>query len=71
VSGVPGSTLSAVQVTWPLAWVTCVERITSAAGEGRHAVAEVAATNLFVLDGTGWRLALHHASPIIRMGGDE
>ncbi len=55
----------------PLAWVTCVERITSAAGEGRHAVAEVAATNLFVLDGTGWRLALHHASPIIRMAGDE
>jgi ketosteroid isomerase-like protein len=55
----------------PLAWVTCVERITSAAGEGRRAVAEVAATNLFVLDATGWRLALHHASPIIRMAADE
>lgn len=55
----------------PLAWVTCVERITSAAGEGRHAVAEVAATNLFVLDATGWRLALHHASPIIRMAVGE
>ena len=55
----------------PLAWVTCVERITSAAGEGRHAVAEVAATNLFVLDATGWRLALHHASPIIRMAVEE
>ncbi len=55
----------------PLAWVTCVERITSAAGEGRHVVAEVAATNLFVLDATGWRLALHHASPIIRMAVEE
>ena len=50
----------------PLAWVTCVERITSAAGEGERAAAEVAATNLFVLDSTGWRIALHHASPIIR-----
>ncbi len=55
----------------PMAWVTCVERITSAAGEGRRAVAEVAATNLFVLDATGWRLALHHASPIIRMAVGE
>jgi hypothetical protein len=24
-----------------------------------------------VLDATGWRLALHHASPIIRMAADE
>jgi len=55
----------------PLAWVTCVERITSAAGEGRRAVAEVAATNVFVLDANGWRLTLHHASPIIRMAGEE
>ena len=55
----------------PLAWVTCIERITSAAGEGGPAVAEVAATNLFVLDAQGWRIALHHASPIIRMMGEE
>ena len=61
-----------VVVQDPVAWVTCVERITSAAGEGGTAIAEVAATNLFVLDATGWRLALHHASPIIRPGlGDE
>lgn len=65
--------IAEVEVTLvdPLAWVTCVERITSAAGEGRHAVAEVAATNLFVLDATGWRLALHHASPMIRMVAGE
>lgn len=64
-----------VTVNDPVAWVTCVERITSAAGEGGGtAAAEVAATNLFVLDSTGWRIALHHASPIIRPGfpeGDE
>ena len=55
-----------VTVNDPVAWVTCVERITSAAGEGDRAAAEVAATNLFVLDATGWRIALHHASPVIR-----
>ena len=56
-----------VEVSDPLAWVTCVERITSAgAAGGRSTVAEVAATNLFVLGATGWRLLLHHASPIIR-----
>lgn len=56
-----------VEVWDPVAWVTCVERITSAgASGGRSTVAEVAATNLFVLDGSGWRLLLHHASPIIR-----
>lgn len=56
-----------VTVLDPVAWVTCVERITSTVGEGgQTAVAEVAATNLFVLDATGWHLALHHASPIVR-----
>ena len=58
---------ASVTIVDPVAWVTCVERITSAVGEGgQTAVAEVAATNLFVLDGTGWHLALHHASPVIR-----
>ncbi len=56
-----------VEVSDPLAWVTCVERITSAgSGGGASTVAEVAATNVFVLDASGWRLLLHHASPIIR-----
>ena len=50
----------------PVAWVTCTERITSAGGGATPAVAEVAATNLFVLDETGWHIALHHASPVIR-----
>lgn len=64
---------AAVVVVDPVAWVTCVERITSSTGDGgRTAVAEVAATNVFVLDASGWRLALHHASPVVRtMGAPE
>ena len=51
-----------VHVEDPAAWVTCTERVTGADGS----VAEVAATNLFVLGSDGWRLVVHHASPIIR-----
>lgn len=57
---------AAVSLVDPVAWVTCTERITSAGAGGAPAAAEVAATNLFVLDGSGWRIALHHASPVIR-----
>jgi ketosteroid isomerase-like protein len=61
-----------VVVQDPVAWVSCVERITSSTGEGTPAIAEVAATNVFVLGATGWRLMVHHASPIIRPGlGEE
>ena len=60
-----------VVVQDPLAWVTCVERITSSTAEGSPAIAEVAATNVFVLDSSGWRLWVHHASPIIRLGLGE
>jgi ketosteroid isomerase-like protein len=55
-----------VAVVDPVAWVTCTERITSAGGEGARTVAEIAATNLFLLGASGWRIALHHASPVIR-----
>jgi ketosteroid isomerase-like protein len=50
----------------PVAWVTCSERITTAGAGGAPAVAEIAATNLFVLETTGWRIALHHPSPVVR-----
>jgi ketosteroid isomerase-like protein len=50
----------------PVAWVTCTERITTGGAGGAPAVAEIAATNLFVLDASGWRIALHHASPVVR-----
>jgi SnoaL-like domain len=51
-----------VHVEDPAAWVTCTERVTGADGR----VAELAATNLFVLGADGWRLVVHHASPVIR-----
>jgi ketosteroid isomerase-like protein len=54
-----------VEMIDPVAWVTCVERITTVAGGGQT-VSEVAATNLFVIDGDGWHLLLHHGSPIVR-----
>jgi ketosteroid isomerase-like protein len=57
---------AAVSLVDPVAWVTCTERITSAGAGATPAVAEVAATNLFVLDETGWHIAVHHASPVIR-----
>ncbi|MEW6583078.1 MAG: nuclear transport factor 2 family protein [Actinomycetota bacterium] len=48
----------------PLGWVTCVERVRGPDGQ----VAEVAATNIYFLGTDGWRLILHHASPVIRAG---
>lgn len=46
-----------VAFTDPVATVTCAERI-----EGGGQVFDFLATNLWVMDGTGWRLAHHHAS---------
>jgi ketosteroid isomerase-like protein len=57
---------AAVSRADPVAWVTCIERITTAGAGGASAVAEIAATNLFLLDASGWRIALHHASPVVR-----
>ena len=62
---------AAVALADPVAWVTCTERITSAGAGGAPAAAEVAATNLFVLDASGWHIALHHASPVIRPAPEE
>lgn len=56
-----------VYVEDPTAWVTCTERVTGADGR----VAELAATNLFVLGSGGWRMVLHHASPVIRPAAEE
>jgi ketosteroid isomerase-like protein len=54
-----------VEVAGPIAWATCIERIRSVAG-GEEVEAAAVATNLFVLDENGWKLFLHHASPILR-----
>jgi ketosteroid isomerase-like protein len=63
-----------VTVEDPVAMVTCVERVSSTAGTGR-ATLDVCATNVFVLSSDGWKLVLHHASPIMQPpdseGGEE
>jgi ketosteroid isomerase-like protein len=53
-----------VRMDDPAAWVTCTERVTGPDGR----VAEMAATNVFVLGQDGWRMVLHHASPVVRRG---
>ena len=58
-----------VRLEDPVAWVSCVERVTSSTPAGR-VEGRMAALNLFVLTRAGWRLRLHHASPVIRMDGD-
>jgi uncharacterized protein (TIGR02246 family) len=52
-----------VQVLGEVARVTCVENIWSLA-DGRSVHSQVAATNLFVRSDGGWRITLHHGSPI-------
>ena len=54
-----------VSVEDPVAMVTCVERVSSTTGSGR-ATLDVCATNVFVLSTGGWKLILHHASPIMQ-----
>jgi ketosteroid isomerase-like protein len=59
-----------VSVEDPVAMVTCVERVSSTAGSGR-ATLDVCATNIFVLSSEGWKLVLHHASPIMQPSDSE
>lgn len=54
-----------VLVVGDMARVSCVERIEAPLRSGAHAVvARVACTNVFVRTGDGWRMTLHHGSPI-------
>jgi len=46
-----------------IARVTCIENLYSVA-DGTTSHARVAATNLWVLTAQGWRISLHHGSPI-------
>lgn len=50
-----------VRMQGEMAWVSCVERVASAA-EGRLDLAYVQATNLFVRRNSEWKMVLHHAS---------
>jgi ketosteroid isomerase-like protein len=53
-------TNDAVVVVDGLAWVTVDENLVD-----REAAGTIAATNLFVRTGDGWRLTLHHGSPVL------
>jgi ketosteroid isomerase-like protein len=53
-----------VNVSGPLAWVTCTENILSDV-QGRVTVTSILATNLFERDRAGWRLIHHHASHML------
>jgi ketosteroid isomerase-like protein len=52
----------AVEVHGSVAWVTCLENITTSAGNRVHR-ARACATNIFTFDeNSGWMLTVHHAS---------
>jgi hypothetical protein len=46
-----------------LAWVSCVEKLYTIAESGVLA-SKVFSTNLFHLEGSVWKMVMHHASPV-------
>ncbi len=52
-----------ISVLGDAAWVMCLERIHNT-GEGGDRVSLARATNLFVRAPDGWKIVLHHASPV-------
>ena len=52
-----------VRVTEETAVVTCTENVLTSADVGENAV--VVATNVFVRRPDGWRLQVHHGSPVL------
>ncbi len=56
-----------------VAVLTCAENILTAADtdEAGFAAGRVVATNTFVRAGEGWRLWLHHGSPVLQGEDDE
>ena len=53
-----------------LAWVSCVEKLYTIASHGVLA-SKVFSTNLFELSKGGWKMIMHHASPIPTMPESE
>ena len=53
-----------VQVAGDVAWVICVENITSRQGENQQET-RVLVTNLFERIGESWKMIHHHGSPIM------
>ena len=67
--------LTDVEVTRMGKWarVTCVENLYTV-HEGVTQQAKIAATNLWVLTDAGWKISLHHGSPIghsVELGEEE
>lgn len=48
----------------PVATVVCMERFATH-GHGGGSRADLVATNVFVLGAGGWRMLVHHASPVM------
>ena len=53
-----------------LAWVSCVEKLYTIASHGVLA-SKVFSTNLFKLNKDGWKMIMHHASPMPSMPESE
>jgi ketosteroid isomerase-like protein len=53
-----------IEIFGDFAWASAIERIR--AGNTGDPISEAVATNLFVRRESGWKLVLHHASPIAR-----
>ncbi len=53
-----------VAVTGQTAVVTCTENVLTSPDVGENAA--VVATNVFVRRASGWRLQVHHGSPVLR-----
>ncbi|MEU4545628.1 nuclear transport factor 2 family protein [Nonomuraea dietziae] len=56
-----------------LAVLTCVENILTAGeeGEASFAAGKVVASNVYVRSTQGWRLWMHHGSPVLQSDDDE
>ncbi|HVG32200.1 MAG TPA: nuclear transport factor 2 family protein [Pyrinomonadaceae bacterium] len=64
------STNELVTVAGDIAWVACTETISIMTDEGLAAAA-AQATNIFRRRNDGWRMILHHASPVPLTTQDE
>ena len=58
-----------VEVQGTVAWVTCLESITTAVGDQMRR-AQAYATNIFIFEDDRWLLVLHHASVLNSKEGD-
>ncbi len=60
-----------VSVTGDTAVVTCTENVLTEVSEAAHAGATVVATNVLVRRPDGWRVQVHHGSPVLGRLDDD